>query len=151
MLQERDRDEPMDLARAPLLRLRLLRFGAEDFTLVLTIHHIVEDGWSAVLTKLMHTCHHPCAFCSLVLRRRSSKCVRAPHEPWAPVARSLRLLLDAVMSAYNMPGVPLPTPPSYLVKLRHEAAVSAAGRLHHASTQDYVYHPCVRHKAAPRS
>ncbi|HUP42855.1 MAG TPA: amino acid adenylation domain-containing protein, partial [Thermoanaerobaculia bacterium] len=37
---------PFDLARAPLLRPLLLRLGARDHVLVLTVHHIVSDGWS---------------------------------------------------------------------------------------------------------
>jgi amino acid adenylation domain-containing protein len=37
---------PFDLARGPLLRSRLLRLGADDHLLLLTIHHIVSDGWS---------------------------------------------------------------------------------------------------------
>ncbi|MEU8199454.1 condensation domain-containing protein [Microbispora amethystogenes] len=34
------------LSEGPLARARLLRCGAEDHVLVLTIHHIVCDGWS---------------------------------------------------------------------------------------------------------
>jgi amino acid adenylation domain-containing protein len=37
---------PFDLARGPLLRSRLLRLAAGDHILLLTIHHIVSDGWS---------------------------------------------------------------------------------------------------------
>ncbi|HEV7519238.1 MAG TPA: amino acid adenylation domain-containing protein, partial [Thermoanaerobaculia bacterium] len=37
---------PFDLPRGPLLRLSLLRLGADDHLLVLTVHHIVADGWS---------------------------------------------------------------------------------------------------------
>ncbi len=37
---------PFDLARGPLFRARLLRLGAEDHVLLLTMHHIVSDGWS---------------------------------------------------------------------------------------------------------
>ena len=37
---------PFDLERGPLFRLLLLRRGAEDHELVLTLHHIVADGWS---------------------------------------------------------------------------------------------------------
>jgi len=43
------RDEarrPFDLERGPLLRLRLFGLGAGDHLLVMTIHHIVSDGWS---------------------------------------------------------------------------------------------------------
>src|SRR6185436_5754282 len=37
---------PFDLSRAPLLRGCLLRLGAADHLLVLTLHHIAADGWS---------------------------------------------------------------------------------------------------------
>ncbi len=37
---------PFDLTRAPLLRARLLRLGAEEHVLVLVLHHIVADEWS---------------------------------------------------------------------------------------------------------
>ena len=35
-----------DLLRGPLVRATLCRFGAEEHQLVLTVHHIVCDGWS---------------------------------------------------------------------------------------------------------
>ncbi len=37
---------PFDLASGPLLRAVLLRTSDEDHTLVVTIHHIISDGWS---------------------------------------------------------------------------------------------------------
>jgi pristinamycin I synthase 3 and 4 len=37
---------PFDLGRGPLLRTRLLRLGVEDHVLLVTMHHIVSDGWS---------------------------------------------------------------------------------------------------------
>ena len=37
---------PFDLARAPLLRVTLLRLAEHDHVLVVTTHHIVADGWS---------------------------------------------------------------------------------------------------------
>ncbi|HSF41304.1 MAG TPA: condensation domain-containing protein, partial [Thermoanaerobaculia bacterium] len=37
---------PFDLARGPLLRLALLRLSEEDHVLLVTMHHIVSDGWS---------------------------------------------------------------------------------------------------------
>jgi amino acid adenylation domain-containing protein len=37
---------PFDLEHGPLLRARLLRLGAEDWVFLLTLHHIVCDGWS---------------------------------------------------------------------------------------------------------
>ncbi|HEY4574119.1 MAG TPA: condensation domain-containing protein, partial [Thermoanaerobaculia bacterium] len=43
---DREVDRPFDLRRGPLLRLLLLRLGPEEHLAVLTIHHIVSDGWS---------------------------------------------------------------------------------------------------------
>jgi amino acid adenylation domain-containing protein len=37
---------PFDLERGPLLRTKLLRLGAEEHHLLLTMHHVVSDGWS---------------------------------------------------------------------------------------------------------
>ncbi|NNC65444.1 MAG: amino acid adenylation domain-containing protein, partial [Gammaproteobacteria bacterium] len=39
--------EPFDLANGPLLRARMLRFGDELHVLMLAVHHIVTDEWSA--------------------------------------------------------------------------------------------------------
>ena len=37
---------PFDLVRGPLIRTRLLRRGDADYVFLLTMHHIVCDGWS---------------------------------------------------------------------------------------------------------
>ncbi len=37
---------PFDLAAGPLLRAVLVRAGADDHTLLFTLHHVVADGWS---------------------------------------------------------------------------------------------------------
>ncbi|MFI7029854.1 amino acid adenylation domain-containing protein [Microbispora rosea] len=39
-------DRPFDLAAGPLLRLLLVRLGAREHVLLLTMHHAVTDGWS---------------------------------------------------------------------------------------------------------
>ncbi|HKP35520.1 MAG TPA: amino acid adenylation domain-containing protein [Pyrinomonadaceae bacterium] len=44
------RDEssaPLNLAQGPMLRAMLLRVDVESYVLLLTIHHIASDGWSA--------------------------------------------------------------------------------------------------------
>ena len=38
--------QPFDLSCGPLIRFSLLRLGAEEHTLLLTMHHIIFDGWS---------------------------------------------------------------------------------------------------------
>jgi len=48
--QRRVREEaqrPFDLAQGPLLQASLLRLGIEEHILLLAMHHIVSDGWSA--------------------------------------------------------------------------------------------------------
>ena len=41
-----ERDEPFDMGRGPLLRMKLLKLGEQDHILLRTMHHIVSDGWS---------------------------------------------------------------------------------------------------------
>ena len=45
-LLTQDRAERFDLAAPPLLRSTLIRLAADQHRLVLTIHHILMDGWS---------------------------------------------------------------------------------------------------------
>ncbi|MDG9872547.1 amino acid adenylation domain-containing protein [Pseudomonas juntendi] len=45
-LIEAETQRPFDLAQGPLLRVKLLRLADDDHVLVLTLHHIVTDGWS---------------------------------------------------------------------------------------------------------
>ncbi|WP_188576731.1 non-ribosomal peptide synthetase [Tistrella bauzanensis] len=42
----RDAASPFDLATAPLIRLALLRLGADAHILLINLHHIAGDGWS---------------------------------------------------------------------------------------------------------
>lgn len=37
---------PFDLARPPLMRVRLLRTGEQEWVLCIVLHHVVSDGWS---------------------------------------------------------------------------------------------------------
>ncbi len=45
-LQEQEAATPFDLVRGPLVRGRLVRLADERHALLLTMHHIVSDGWS---------------------------------------------------------------------------------------------------------
>ncbi|MEG4806698.1 amino acid adenylation domain-containing protein [Microcoleus sp. F8-D3] len=38
--------QPFDLTKGPLLRASLLQLDAEEYVLLLTLHHIIFDGWS---------------------------------------------------------------------------------------------------------
>jgi amino acid adenylation domain-containing protein len=46
LLAEQEAWTPFDLARAPLLRARLLRLSKNDHVLLMTMHHVIVDGWS---------------------------------------------------------------------------------------------------------
>jgi hypothetical protein len=49
---EQEAEQQFDLSQGPLIRGRLLRLGDCEHVLLLTLHHIVADGWSmGVLTK----------------------------------------------------------------------------------------------------
>ncbi|WP_186127458.1 non-ribosomal peptide synthetase [Burkholderia gladioli] len=51
-LCEEEATQAFDLARGPLVRARLVRRAANEHTLMLTLHHIICDGWSlAVLVR----------------------------------------------------------------------------------------------------
>ena len=43
---EQEALRPFDLAQGPLLRALLLRLGEREHAFLLTMHHIVSDGWS---------------------------------------------------------------------------------------------------------
>jgi amino acid adenylation domain-containing protein len=45
-LAEKESHKPFDLRLGPLFRVRLLRLGADEHALLLTMHHIISDGWS---------------------------------------------------------------------------------------------------------
>ncbi|MDI5962224.1 non-ribosomal peptide synthetase [Streptantibioticus silvisoli] len=49
---------PADLARGPLLRADVVRLADDDQYLLLTLHHIVADGWSeGVLARELRACY----------------------------------------------------------------------------------------------
>jgi len=48
-LAQAEAARPFDLAAGPLLRTTLLRLAAEEHVLLVTLHHIVSDGWSTAI------------------------------------------------------------------------------------------------------
>ncbi|KTF29343.1 condensation domain-containing protein, partial [Xanthomonas translucens] len=49
---EQETQTPFDLARDTLVRGQLLRLDEDDHVLLVTLHHLVSDGWS--MSLLMH-------------------------------------------------------------------------------------------------
>ena len=53
-----DARRPFDLERGPLIRAMAMQLGPREHVLLLTMHHIVADGWSVgVLLKELRTCY----------------------------------------------------------------------------------------------
>ncbi len=46
---QREAERPFDLANGPLLRAALLHTGPAEHVLLLTLHHVIHDGWSTRL------------------------------------------------------------------------------------------------------
>ncbi|MBK9470577.1 MAG: amino acid adenylation domain-containing protein [Gammaproteobacteria bacterium] len=56
---EQEALRPFDLERGPLLRALLLRLAATKHVLLLTMHHIIGDGWSrGVLNRELSVCYN---------------------------------------------------------------------------------------------
>ncbi|HET7286891.1 MAG TPA: condensation domain-containing protein, partial [Pyrinomonadaceae bacterium] len=47
-LADDDAQQPFDLSRGPLMRVQLVRLAEEEHLLLITMHHIVSDGWSII-------------------------------------------------------------------------------------------------------
>ena len=45
-LLSEEAEQPFDLSRGPLLRIKLLRLSSQEHIFLLNMHHIVSDGWS---------------------------------------------------------------------------------------------------------
>jgi NRPS condensation-like uncharacterized protein len=55
-------ERPFDLAKGPLFRAHLLCLSTDEHLLLITIHHIVTDGWSmGILVKELTVLYE--AFC----------------------------------------------------------------------------------------
>ena len=57
-LLETELRRPFDLATGPLFRVLVVRLSTDEFILLLTMHHIVSDGWSAgILMRELSACY----------------------------------------------------------------------------------------------
>jgi hypothetical protein len=45
-IAEEEARRPFDLGRGPLLRAKVVEIGEQDYVLLVTMHHVVSDGWS---------------------------------------------------------------------------------------------------------
>ncbi|KFX79403.1 Non-ribosomal peptide synthetase module, partial [Ralstonia solanacearum] len=56
LLAEAEARTPFDLEQGPLIRGRLVKLGEQEHVLLITMHHIVSDGWSqGVLARELGT------------------------------------------------------------------------------------------------
>ncbi|ACB52390.1 peptide synthetase [Crocosphaera subtropica ATCC 51142] len=55
-LASQEAQKPFDLAQDPLLRVTLLRLNPADHVVLLTLHHIIADGWSMDILIRELTC-----------------------------------------------------------------------------------------------
>jgi amino acid adenylation domain-containing protein len=61
---------PFSLSEGPLWRARLARFGAHDHLLLITLHHIIADGWSlTVFMDELRAC-----YCALISNTEPNLC-----------------------------------------------------------------------------
>ncbi|HEY2915109.1 MAG TPA: amino acid adenylation domain-containing protein, partial [Candidatus Angelobacter sp.] len=51
---QEESEAPFDLGRGPLLRVKLLKLAEQEHVLLVTMHHIVSDGWSMGI--MVHEC-----------------------------------------------------------------------------------------------
>ena len=49
MFMSEETERPFDLARGPLIRANLMRLSADEHVLLVTMHHIISDGWSQTI------------------------------------------------------------------------------------------------------
>src|SRR5205085_12674066 len=59
---DEDAQRPFDLERGPLLRVCLLKLAPEEHVLLLTMHHLVADGWSLeILVRELSIVYQACS------------------------------------------------------------------------------------------
>lgn len=62
VLSDEESQRPFHLARGPLFRAHLVKLGRGDYRLMLTLHHIVADGWSlAILHREIRSLYSSCS------------------------------------------------------------------------------------------
>lgn len=105
---------PFDLTRGPLLRLRLFAVGDDDHLLVVTLHHIVCDGWSAQILAREFTALYAAAVRGLDATVPVLPIQYADYAEWQR-SRSQADVLEKQLAYWkarlsgNLPVIELPT------------------------------------------
>ncbi|WCS22933.1 amino acid adenylation domain-containing protein [Methylobacterium sp. NMS14P] len=144
VLAAAERARPFDLARAPLLRLVLVRTGPARHHLVLTVHHLILDGWSTarlvaeVLARYRGEAPEPVTgrfahYLAWLARQPRAAAERFWQDALAGLDAPTRLA-----DTFEAPGTPDPAravqrrpgeqPPGH-GEVRHRVPPAAAGRL----------------------
>ena len=102
-LAEAEAHQPFDLSRGPLLRVKLWRLSESEHVVLLTMHHIITDGWSmGVLIKEVAALYRAyrrgragafagvagavCRLCDVAARTLAGRRVGAPTQLLAATA-----------------------------------------------------------------
>ncbi len=119
---------PFDLTQAPLFRVHLVRFGAQEHLLAITLHHMIADGWSrGVLMRELAAGYR--AFCAgrapelPDLSGDFAACVRAQQD-WLQGSASHRQRAHWKARLSDLKPLELPTDRS-----RHSTIDMAAARI----------------------
>ncbi|MEU1192933.1 non-ribosomal peptide synthase/polyketide synthase [Streptomyces sp. NPDC005859] len=125
-----ERAHRFDLARPPLVRCALIRFGDEHSRLVLTFHHIVADGWSLpVLHRELLALYgeNPTPLPEVAPYRGYLRRIAAADREAARVA--WRAALAGVEEPTRLIDTPAPVGPVEPAQIRVELSERITGRL----------------------
>ncbi|MFI8219198.1 condensation domain-containing protein [Streptomyces sp. NPDC085932] len=138
-LLARDAAARFDLARPPLLRLRLVAFGERDHRLLISSHHLLWDGWSAPvlvreLFRLYTAGGDPAALPPVrpyrdYLAWLSRQDRRAAEQAWRDALQDLD---EPCLLAPGARDLPAEQPGRHVVELseRETGALTATARAH---------------------
>jgi thioesterase domain-containing protein len=104
---------PFDLATGPLFRARLLCLADEEHVLLITVHHIVSDGWSiGILTRELGTLYD--AYCQGRASPLSELPLQYPdfavwQKEWLNTTGLTKQLSYWTRQLSNLPALEIPT------------------------------------------
>ena len=118
--------QPFDLSAGPLLRAGLVRLAGERTALILTMHHIVTDGWSLdLLTAELEALYHGRTLPAPALQYSDYaawECERTTGEWLDRELAHWRAVLDGAPDVLELPGArvrpPVPTQRGDIIRFR---------------------------------